>query len=140
MRWFDPYTTAKTQKIDPIWRPLPWPVRGLYYRAMVFPVIILHNAMTPVEERCILTEELGHHFLSVGNCVGPFYSLHDRILMSKEERRVLRWATDRLIDDRQFARLSKRGQSLEELADHFEVTTRLILAKYEFLRLSQLAV
>lgn len=134
--WFDPYTTATHQRISVAWRSLPLPVRGLYFRSMVFPIVILHNAMTPIEEKCVFTEELGHHFLSVGNYVGPVYSLVDRMMVNKEERRVMRWVTDRLINDREFVKLVRKGVTVHDMAEHFEVTTRLVRAKYEFMRLS----
>lgn len=129
MKPFDPYAYAQREGLEVLYRRLPYPVLGLYFRLNSISVVVLHDRLTPVEERCILTEELGHHRFTVGQFVRPYYCLAEALRVSREEARILRWAADRLVDEGQLWRLARQGMSLAELAEHLQVTPKIIAAK-----------
>ena len=103
------------------------PVRGIYCAGQDMPPIIgLDNSLindTPLL-RCILAEELGHHFTTSG-CYIPrqFYNFSDRLHISKIEFKAMRWAVNYLIPEDDL--LDVIGSGLYEsweLAEHFNVT------------------
>jgi hypothetical protein len=103
------------------------PVRGIYFTEECLPPIIgLDNSLphdTPLL-RCILAEELGHHFTTVG-CYIPreFYNYSDRLHISKIEFKAMRWAAEHLVPENDL--LDVIGSGLYEpweIAEHFTIT------------------
>lgn len=125
----DPYQEVEQAGIALLYRDLPAPVQGLYYRVEGIPVIILARGLTTAEERCTLAEELGHHYLTVGENVGPYRSLRDSLRVGKEEERAFRWALQRLIDDEELEALLAHQLTAFELAEHFQVTEPFVQAR-----------
>ena len=86
--------------------------------------------------RCILAEELGHHFTGIGSNVFKVhasYSLERK--MSADEEKALRWATSKLIPTGEITALFKKGKHFYiDLADYFEVTAWFMFRKMEFLQ------
>ncbi|NSW83353.1 MAG: hypothetical protein HPY90_08775 [Syntrophothermus sp.] len=73
------------------WDFIP-PVRGLYWAPKDLPPVIgLDNSLQYDHRtlRCVLAEELGHHFTASVN--RTFCSYRDRIWFSREELRAHRW-------------------------------------------------
>lgn len=103
------------------------PIRGIYYVEENLPPIIgLDHSLTHDTPllRCILAEELGHHFTTCG-CFIPrqFYNYSDRLHISKIEFKAMRWAVNYLMPDDDL--LDVIGSGLYEpweLAEHFNVT------------------
>lgn len=102
------------------------PVRGIYYVGENTPPIIgldsslIHDS--PLL-RCVLAEELGHHFTTAG-CFMPrqFFNHSDRLHISKIEFKAMRWAVNYLMPEDDL--LDAIGSGLYEpweLAEHFNV-------------------
>lgn len=80
---------------------------------------------SPREEKELLAHELGH-------CkTGAFYS-EDSCRGSRErsEYRANRWMVTHLVPVQEFAELLKKEYSVEDLADHFQVSADLIVKAY----------
>ncbi|MCL6592880.1 MAG: ImmA/IrrE family metallo-endopeptidase [Alicyclobacillus sp.] len=115
------------------------PTLGLYYwdPAIDTPCIVLdrHLHQHPRLLKCVLAEELGHyHTVPRGNLLLPFFSYSNTLRLSKDERKALKWACDFLIPDLQLCALIRQESTLEEIADHFEVTKWLLKKKFQFLK------
>lgn len=85
--------------------------------------------------RCILAEELGHHFTFIDSCVFQIranYSLERK--MSAEDEKALRWATNYLIPTAELISLLKEGYECVDLADYYGVTAWFMYRKLEFLQ------
>ncbi|MDF2857248.1 MAG: hypothetical protein K0Q87_3099 [Neobacillus sp.] len=103
------------------------PIRGIYFTEESLPPIIgLDNSLsgdTPLL-RCILAEELGHHFTTVGYYIPrEFYNYSDRLHISKIEYKAMRWAAEYLVPENDL--LDVIGSGLYEpweLAEHFNIT------------------
>jgi len=74
--------------------------------------------------RCILAEELGHHFTTVGSAYSKkFYFYSDRVWTSQIEYRAMKWAGEYLIPLPHIKTALQCGMfQTWELADYFEVT------------------
>jgi len=103
------------------------PIRGIYYAEENMPPIIgldkslIHD--TPLL-RCILAEELGHHFTTAG-CYIPrqFYNYSDCLTISKIEFKAMRWAVNYLMPEDDLLDVISSGlYESWELAEHFNVT------------------
>jgi Zn-dependent peptidase ImmA (M78 family) len=97
--------------------------RALLLRDGDLEVIQICPSASYAERACLLAEELGHHFTSVGNTV-----IHpDPTTLSRSEERALRFAVERLLPlDRVTVALSKAPRSLHELAEDLGVTVDLL--------------
>lgn len=78
--------------------------------------------------RCVLAEELGHHFTSVGNSVPlTFFHYSDRITISRTEYRAMRWAALYLMPLDKLCLAFKKGiRERWELAEFFDVTEEMV--------------
>lgn len=103
------------------------PIQGIYICDEDMPPIIGLNR--PLRHnlsllRCVLAEELGHHYTSIGYCIPrKFYSYSDRTIVNRNEYQALKWAANYLIPEHDL--LDVIGSGLYEpweLADHFNVT------------------
>jgi len=103
------------------------PVRGIYYVGEDAPPIIGLDSSLITDSpllRCVLAEELGHHFTTSG-CFMPrhFFNHSDRLHISKIEFKAMRWAVNHLMPENDL--LDAIGSGLYEpweLAEHFNVT------------------
>jgi hypothetical protein len=137
----DLYRFAEEQEIIIDFRSFVYPIEGVYIcdSSLSNPVIGLHIDLLTNERRlkCVLAEELGHHFTTGGNLLPVQYFYYsDRINVDKGENAALRWAVSTLIPDNELTQLLCRGLSVNELADHFYVTEGFIKAKLSFLQIS----
>lgn len=103
------------------------------------PAILLDKSLDRPEcrrlHRCILAEELGHHFTTpqtnifklYGSCTVEYLQ---KIQQAKDELRALVWATDFLMPNTEFNRAVSEGcQSVYDLAEWFNVTEWLVYRK-----------
>ena len=97
--------------------------RALLLRDGDLEVIQICPSASYAERACLLAEELGHHFTSVGNTV-----IHpDSITLSRSEERAFRYSINRLLPlDRVAEALCKTPRSLHELAEDLGVTVDLL--------------
>jgi Zn-dependent peptidase ImmA (M78 family) len=129
---------AEKENIEVIHHSIPSSFLGLYIDDRDSSLIILDPSLKryPPLQRCILAEELGHHFTSVGNTIHhaanfPFWKLHQ----SKTELKALKWSATNLIPRRELLLACRRDRltTVEELADYFQVTPELMKFRLGFL-------
>ena len=73
---------------------------------------------SPTEKKCVLAEEMGHHYTSVG-CILDQTDLQNR----KQERQARLWGYNRLIGLTGIIRAYKAGcQSRHDIAEYLDIT------------------
>ena len=115
---------------------MPTPYLGMYLNDYGSPLILLDHGIKDESclHRCILAEELGHHFTSVGKSIHyaetvPFWKQHQ----AKQEFKALKWSATNLIPyDKLIEAYCEGLQELFELAHHFKVTPELMQFRMTF--------
>lgn len=106
------------------------PIEGIYISIPNAPPVIgLSKSLFESSPlfRCVLAEELGHHFTTVGdNLPKQFYHYRDRLTISKAEYKALRWAAEYLIPKKQLLQTLNNDSSLWGLTEIFNVTEDLM--------------
>jgi Zn-dependent peptidase ImmA (M78 family) len=134
---------AYHEKVEVLYRPLgnysKGKLIGMYVWDPVAPCILLDESLVNNGRlhTCILAEEMGHHFSGIRENFTTVETSLERITVSKDETRAMRWATDFLIPDDELTRaVSELNlRSCWELAEYFEVTQPFIWKKLGFLRM-----
>ncbi len=121
------YMIAECEGIEIEWQDFIPPIRGIYWAPDgIPPVIWLDKSLEyhPRLLRCVMAEELGHHFTLDRDCLCcTYFNYRDRLAISKAEHRALRWAAEYLIPQKQLKRALKTGHdTLWSLAELFDVT------------------
>lgn len=94
-------------------------MKGLYVDNTI---TINTNLDTEVEKRCVLAEELGHHYTSYGNILDQ-----SKIENKKQERRARAWAYDRLIGITGLINAYKHGcRNRYEIAEYLNVSEQFL--------------
>lgn len=105
--------------IDVIERDFSKNIKGLYCDGTV---AINENIETTTEKACVLAEELGHHYTSVGNIL----DLTD-VQNRKQERQARLWAYNKNIGLDGLVRAFKHGcRNRYEVAEYLEVTEEFL--------------
>lgn len=117
------YTTllreAEKENIEVVYLPLRGRIKGLYYNNVI---ALNKNLDTTAEQTCILAEELGHYFTSVGNILDQ-----NQLQNRKLERRARAWGYQRLVPLDKLILAYKQGiRSRYELAEYLEVTEQFL--------------
>ncbi len=112
------------------WWPFMPPVEGIYWaRPPAPPVIGLRDRLAEnrARLRCVLAEELGHHYTSAGRCILAHCSGgYGRLKVGCAEERARRWAAMRLIPGDNLAEALAQGiTGIRDLAEHFAVTREM---------------
>lgn len=85
-------------------------------------IAIRKNLPTQKEKSCVLAEELGHHYTTVGNILDQF-SVSNR----KQELRARMWAYNKLIGLIGIIKSYEHGcQSYHEMAEYLDVTEEFL--------------
>ncbi len=93
-------------------------MKGLYYNG----TIAIHKSLTTVEKSCVLAEELGHHFTTVGNILDQ-----DDTGSHKQEHRARMWAYNQQIGLRGIIRAYEAHLTeMHEVAEFLEVTPEFL--------------
>ena len=113
---------------------IPEHPNGLYMLSKeTGPVIILgkHLNRSKRLHRCVLAEEIGHHFTAPRtNIVSAYTSINQKTMLSQDERKAMKWASDFLIPDGDFVTALKAGhRSRFDLAEYFDVTEQFMVQK-----------
>jgi Zn-dependent peptidase ImmA (M78 family) len=118
--------------------PLPKKIQGFYSSSGISPQIVINDHIPEWSPkfRCVLAEELGHHFTSSGEALprsGMTY--YEQIQHDRTESKAARWAADFLISTELLLRRIEDCSvlCLQELADAFLVTVELIQHKLYFM-------
>jgi Zn-dependent peptidase ImmA (M78 family) len=126
------------QNIQLIVLPMPQKVQGFYSFSDSNPRIALNSNLSESSSkyRCVLAEELGHHYTSIGELPTvagmPYYN---RIQHDRSESRAVRWAINFLIPTEQLLYVIEDYSlsCLQELADAFVVTVEFIQYKLYYM-------
>lgn len=116
------------------------PIKGIYWAESDMPPVIGLNkglrSNTPLL-RCVMAEELGHHFTTVGHCVPrEFYHHSMRTRIHKAEYKALRWAAKYLIPlDKLEGAWIDGLANVGELAEHFNVIEHMMLFRIRLFHL-----
>jgi Zn-dependent peptidase ImmA (M78 family) len=128
---------AFKQQIDIEYVSFPSNILGLYYKENGLPSAIGINKSILSNTKlltCVLAEELGHHFTTIGDTTAEYYSYSDRLMVNKKETLALKWATEFLLPLNEIISIMKNlPSSLYEMADHLGVTEEFLLKRLEFL-------
>ena len=93
-------------------------LKGLYFKGH----IAINAKMSDIEKACVLAEELGHHYTSVGNIL-DMTSAANR----KQERQARLWAYNKQIGLIGLVRAFEHGcQNRFEIAENLEVTEEFL--------------
>lgn len=80
------------------------------------------NIKTTVQKKCVLAEELGHYYTTVGEIIDQSETAN-----RKQEARARLWAYDRLAGLYDIVRAYKQGcHSLYDMADRLDVTEEFL--------------
>lgn len=118
-------TEAYREQVEVVYLPFSKNIRGLYHNNVI---AINSNLQTSAEKNCILAEELGHYYTSVGDI------LDQSILMNrKQEQRALRWSYERLVPwDRLITAYRSGVKTCHELAEYFDVTETFLISTLRY--------
>ncbi len=130
---------ARKERINLEYSKLPDNLLGLYVaKGSALPLIILDKTLKSDYRlhRCILAEEIGHHFTSVGQTICPAANFPFwQTGQSKAELKALRWSAMHLIPYKNLMQAVHK-ESLHliwQLAEKFDVTEELMLFRLQFL-------
>ncbi len=85
--------------------------------------ILIRSDMNTIRKSCVLAEELGHYYTTVGNILDQANASN-----RKQERRARLWAYDRLIGLSGIVKAYRHGcESLTETAEYLNVTEDFLL-------------
>jgi len=106
---------AHAERVEVIYQPFRGKIKGLYCDNVI---AINSNLQTTAEKACILAEELGHYYTSVGDI------LDQSVLQNrKQEQRARRWGYEKLVPlDRLIAAYGAGAHSSHELAECLNIT------------------
>ncbi len=94
---------------------LPERIKGLYYDNSI---VINSRLKTNKERKCVLAEELGHYFTSVGDILNLKIESN-----RKQEIRARNWAIQKLVPFDELILAHQQGYvNVYELAEYFDVT------------------
>lgn len=110
---------AEKEHIEIVYIPLKGRLKGLYYDKVI---AINKNIETTAEKTCVLAEELGHYYTTVGNILDQ-----KRIQNRKLERRARAWAYKKLVPLYKLVEAYKDGiKNRFELAEYLQVTEEFL--------------
>lgn len=119
---------------------LPKDRLGYYQHSSSGFFIILDNSLNenPTLKKCVLAEELGHYFTTIGlNEPSNNHTYRKKISIDKEEEKAMKWAVDYLIDtDYLIEYLSNNlRDGFNDLVEYFSVTNKFMIKKLELMAL-----
>ncbi len=101
-------------------------IKGLYSKGTV----AIRKDMNTTEKACVLAEELGHHYTSVGNIIDM-----DSSSNRKQERQARLWAYNKQIGLKGLVRAYEHGcTASHEIAEYLDVTEEALQECIEFYR------
>lgn len=133
------YDIADVENITINYFPLVDPIFGVYFSSKeTGPIIGINSKIQNDEDQLmiVLAEELGHHFTSVGDFVGPLYHIANRIHLSKIEEDALRWTCDTLVPTEELISCIKNStDTLNDVSKRLHVSKKILHEKLRFLSL-----
>ncbi|MGI6553832.1 MAG: ImmA/IrrE family metallo-endopeptidase [Bacillota bacterium] len=118
---------AHKERIEVISIPLKGRLKGLYYEKTI---AINKNIISTAEKTCILAEELGHYYTTVGNILDQ-----KKIQNRKLERQARAWAYEKLVPLDKLVEAYKAGvKNRFELAEFLHVSEEFLEAAIKTLQ------
>lgn len=107
--------------------------KGIYFNVPDIPPTI-GITKSIVNDRCmyisILSEELGHHFTTLGDLTVKSTTYSERLKKNKKEIKARSWAANFLISDDDFVQALYNCISTPcDMCDHFNVTYEILICK-----------
>lgn len=117
MEEYELYNLAENEEVDVKEYDLQH-LKGLYTDNL----IVIRKGMTFSEVRCVLAEELGHYYYTVGDILDQ-----TEIQNIKQEKIARRWAYNKLVPIEEIHKAVKSGNTeIYELAECLEVTEEFL--------------
>lgn len=111
--------------IEVITLPLHGKTKGLYCDGTI---ALNKNIPTTSEKTCVLAEELGHYYTTVGNILNTSITAN-----SKQEVKARRWAIKRLVTLKKIVQAFKAGcRNMYEMAEYIGVTEDFLQSSFKF--------
>lgn len=126
------FNLTEKEGIDIEWWDFKPPLEAVYWALPGLPPIIgLSNQLkheSTAYFRCVLAEEIGHHYTTVTNAIPQtFFHYRDRLEVSRAEYRALRWAANYLMPKEELNEAIEKGiKEVWELAEFFNVTEDIV--------------
>lgn len=125
MTYDDLLVEAEKNKLKVKEKNLNYGFKGLYKNGKI---IIDKNINTDKEKCCILAEEIGHHFKTIGNIIDE-----NKINNKKQELIARRWSYDKLIGIIGIINAFENNcKSLYEMAEFLNVTEEFLNEALEY--------
>lgn len=127
------FQLAEREGIIIEWWDFEPPLEAVYWAVPGLPPVIgLANSLDYAPRayfRCVLAEEIGHHFTSVGYRISrTYFHYRDRIEVSRTEHQALRWAARWLMPlDKLLWAFRKGVFEVWDLAEYFDVTEDMVM-------------
>ena len=122
---------AESENISVEYKRFKSAINGMYLhmpdcQPVIYLSLRLHSSFRL--NRCVLAEELGHHFTSSGERVPKkYHSTQDRLSIDKCEYKALRWAANHLVPENNLLDAIASGLcEIWELAEEFDVTEEMM--------------
>lgn len=122
---------AESESIAVEYKRFKSAINGMYLhmpdcQPVIYLSLRLHSSFRL--HRCVLAEELGHHFTSSGERVPKkYHSAQDRLSIDKCEYKALRWAANHLVPENNLLDAIASGLcEIWELAEEFDVTEEMM--------------
>lgn len=114
---------------------------GLYSNRNGNPTIVIDQSIkyNKIKLTEILSEELGHHFTTVGD-LSNINTYQDKLKRNKSENQALKWATNFLISEDEICSLVMEDLTADEMAARCEVSVEFFLKRLEFLSLQKKSI
>jgi hypothetical protein len=131
------FELTEEQGISIEYNKLPQGLLGFYMKEPKMKAVIsIDKSILNDEDKFleVFAEEVGHHFTTTGDFVGPFFHYKDRLMLNKTEEKAMRWATEYLIPLNELIEIVKTGIcSVNDLIDKLELPREIVMRRLEFL-------
>lgn len=110
----------------------PANISGLYIKKPeCSPTILVNGSLSEREKRCVLAEEAGHHYRTVGNVIDATSAF-----ARKQEEAGRRWAYEKLVPLERLAEICLGTDYLPfwELAEELDVTEEFLVSALNYYR------
>lgn len=114
---------------------------GLYSNRNGNPTIVIDKTIKydKIKLTEVLSEEIGHHFTTVGD-ISNINTYQDELKRNKSENQALKWATEYLISEEEICTLAMENLDAYEMAARCEVSVEFFLKRLEFLSLQKKSI
>ncbi|MDT8717633.1 hypothetical protein IAI10_13250 [Clostridium sp. 19966] len=112
-------------------------IYGIYYKEPdLIPAIGINKKIMNDKKllTCVLAEELGHHFTTIGDLTAEYYCYNDRVLIDKAELLALKWAAHALLTPAEIVHAFHNNNNTAECADVLGITEDFLKRSIEIFK------